>query len=59
MKKQILFVHGYGHTECWINFKKEFYKKDSFELFFFNYRNHGKNMKKIMKFLQIIITLKI
>lgn len=47
MKKQILFVHGYGHnSECWTNFKKEFYKKDSFELFFFNYRNHGKNMKK-------------
>lgn len=49
MEKEIgiLFIHGFGHhSECWVNFKKSFEEKNYHKLYFFNYRNHGKNIEK-------------
>jgi pimeloyl-ACP methyl ester carboxylesterase len=46
MENPVIFVHGHGHSSfCWANFEKIF-KEKGFNTYLFNYRNHGKNIKK-------------
>lgn len=46
MENNIIFIHGLGlNSNCWVNFENEFKEKGFTNLYFFNYKNHGKNIE--------------
>ena len=48
MEKSVVFVHGHGHSSfCWDNFKNKFDSEKKFNLYFFNYKNHGEKREYV------------